>query len=386
LELTLRDFYEVGEKLGSGSFATVHVVRHKCHDQQAIMKAITKVYAPSTYQQHLVDGGLFETFLSMSREQPHDNVVRYFDFLESPERYYAVVELLEGLPLKEVLTRKDLVWTQRQSAGAMHDILRALQHLHTVVGIYHRDLKLEHLRYRCKSVTPTVSDTQEWKPFGDLVLFDFGLARFVDQEWDGAFTGTKMYLAPEVSKELVSASSFRSSTGGYSPAVDLWAAGVVLYALLAGDFPFDEDDVEEEDCSAIAEKSIQDLDDRAARKGYSIPRKLLEGLLNPDPAHRLDASSALEDSWIVRSSDLETDSSSKSTICPWAVDESDARDLESEQSKVLFADDANHGMGITPKKGDTPSFRNSAYSAYSRQLSHINEDALVARRKDAINF
>lgn len=121
------------------------------------------------------------------------------------------------------------------------------------------------------------------------------LARFVDQDWDGGFGGTAIYSAPEVVNEIKLEPASRSISGGYSPAVDLWGAGVLLFVFLAGDFPMSEDDVWEADVCEITKKAIRDLE---AREGSSIPRRLLDGLLAADPAARFDASTALQDPWL----------------------------------------------------------------------------------------
>jgi serine/threonine protein kinase len=299
LELQLNDLYWVGKKVGRGGFATVRLARHHSSEKEAVLKIIPKVCAGRSYQEHIVEAGMFETAMSMTREQPQRNIVRYLDLLESPERYYVLMERLEGLQLTDALASKK--WGQGSARAATLDILTALRHLHTVVGIYHRDLKLENLQYRSKDGLCAVSDEQDERPFGDLVLFDFGLARFVDQEWDGGYTGTKLYTAPEVSLELSREPSERAATGGYSPAVDLWAAGLILYVFVASTFPFDEDDVWETEYEKTTQTAIQHLDDDFSKMGSSIPRTLLDGLLNPDPEHRLDACAALEDPWLTRS-------------------------------------------------------------------------------------
>merc|ERR1719352_512452 len=231
-------------------------------------------------------------------ENLHTNVVRYFDFLESPAHYYVVMERLEGLPLESALTASGAKWSQRCCAAAMADLLEALRHIHIVVGFYHRDVKIENLQYRCKT-TPVNAHMQ---CFGDLVLFDLGLARFVEQEWDGGYAGTALYTAPEVLRELNTEDSCKGNTGGYPAAVDLWAAGLLLFAFLAGDFPYTEDDLwggtASVDVSGLTKKAIQELDDRLTEERISVPRALLDGLLDADPAGRLDASAALQDPWL----------------------------------------------------------------------------------------
>jgi serine/threonine protein kinase len=300
LDLKLEDLYLVGKTIGRGGFARVRLGQHLESKQKTVLKVIDKMKAGHSYKEFLVDAGIYEMFIKMSKEKRHTNVVRYFDLLESPDHYFVIMERLEGLPLESALTCSGAKWSQGCCAAAMADLLGALHHMHTVVGFYHRDVKIENLRYRCK--TDLVSEHMQ--RFGDLVLFDFGLARFIDQDWDGGYAGTALYAAPEVLRALNTEDCcILSNTGGYSPAVDLWAAGLLLFAFLAGDFPYAEDDLwggAEWSVLETVKESVQELARLTSSKGISIPRALLEGLLDADPAHRLDASQALQDPWFTR--------------------------------------------------------------------------------------
>jgi calcium/calmodulin-dependent protein kinase I len=299
LDLRLEEFYWVGETIGRGGFARVRLAQHLKSGQATVVKVIQKKNAGHSYKEFVVDAGIYEMFL---RKKDHTNVVRYFDLLESPDHYLVVMERLEGLPLESALTVSGGKWSQRCCAAAMTDLLSALCHMHTVIGFYHRDVKIENLQYRSKT---TLID-EHMECFGDLVIFDFGLARFVHQEWDRGYAGTALYVAPEVLTEFNTKDSRKSKTGGYSPAVDLWAAGLLLFAFLAGDFPYDEDDIwgcgdESGDVfSGFVKQAIQELGDRLTKEGSPVPRELLDGLLQADPTRRLDASAALQDPWLTR--------------------------------------------------------------------------------------
>ncbi len=72
-----------------------------------------------------------------------------------------------------------------------------------------------------------------------IKLTDFGLAKKADQEGLKTFCGTPQYFAPEVLKRK----STVAGAGRYGPAADMWSLGVVLYILLSGTFPFDEDNL-----------------------------------------------------------------------------------------------------------------------------------------------
>jgi protein serine kinase H len=172
----------------------------------------------------------------------------------------------------------------------MIDLLSALNHIHDFVGVMHRDVKLENLMYRGR----TKGAMSARKLDGSVVLIDFGLSRFVDQPWDGRRDGTPLYTAPEVIAEWKAP---QRTDGYFTPAVDCWAAGLILYILLTGCVPFGEEDVEAGLAGEKAETSIKALEVQRASNGLSTPA-LLRGLLQPDPRKRLNAAEALTDTWL----------------------------------------------------------------------------------------
>jgi serine/threonine protein kinase len=354
LDLKLEDLYFVGKAIGRGSFAKVRHTQHLESGRKAVVKIIPKAKAGRSYKAHVLEAGVFEVMITTSLENRHSNVAEYMDLLESPMRYYAVIESLDGLELAEALAQKER-WSPRACAAATADLLRALQHIHTVLGVYHRDVKLENLRYRGQT-------DQNAETFGDLVLFDFGLARFVDQEWDGGFGGTAIYAAPEVVQEIQMAPISRSNTGGYSPAVDLWAAGVLLFVFLAGDFPADEEDVWAADFSELTQKAIRDLEATKAQEGSSIPRGLLDGLLDPDPARRLDAASALQDPWLRHASGVTTASRYDAAL---------TKSSASKESKDYCGSSSKEGYSKMDRDL-TPSYRPDIDHFYSTTITEIS--------------
>merc|ERR1719162_2883126 len=101
----------------------------------------------------------------------------------------------------------------------MVQALSALSHVHDVlgVGLIHRDVKLENLRFRLPGAE------------NELVLLDFGLSCPAMPEGERQVVGTLLYTAPEVFSKW------------YSTQVDIWSLGVVLYIVLAGRPPWYQD-------------------------------------------------------------------------------------------------------------------------------------------------
>jgi serine/threonine protein kinase len=291
MNLSVADAYAISRTLGFGGFATVRQARHNASHQDVTVKIVEKDRAGKSYTNGVVEAGGYEMMLEMSKK-PHKNIVQYLDFFESPTRYYVVMERLHGCELTVALTDLGAKWSERNCACVMHDLLSALSHLHQVVGVYHRDVKLENLMFRGRTSGPFAGR----KVGGGLVLLDFGLSRFIGQAHDGRVCGTEIYKAPEVSTT--------KEDGGFSCAVDLWAAGLVLFALLTGDMPFEHEDVARKQAAEVAEANIAHFEDEMAQGGRTIPHALLRGLLHPDPALRWSAARALEDDWLLGAPEL----------------------------------------------------------------------------------
>merc|ERR1712154_551611 len=102
-----------------------------------------------------------------------------------------------------------------------------LQHLHSI-GIIHRDLKLENI----------LIGGSRMRQNERCMLSDFGLSYCFDPKQVETMSmktrcGTELYTAPEV----VADQSLRVN-GRYTPAIDLWSLGVILFVLLTKEFPF----------------------------------------------------------------------------------------------------------------------------------------------------
>jgi len=275
---TLKDLYEIETSaVGSGSFAEVRLGRHLASQTDCAVKILDKLRAGEDFKKQ-VDHGMFSRRLHMTKEVPHSNVVKYFDFLEGPNNFYVVMERLEGAELMEQV-EADFPLTEDYCRNIMSQVLSSLKHIHDMVGVYHRDVKLGNFRFRSKGI-----DT-------GLVLFDFQFAGKLDAAWDGKVCGTKMFMAPEVLSGTAQQPHLAS--------IDIWSAGVILYVLLTGDSP-----VQEEELPLLKGPiaAVQALLDKAMltselSKVSAEVTDLLRRLLLLDPAARISASAALEHPW-----------------------------------------------------------------------------------------
>ncbi len=206
----VRDTYVVERKLGDGAFGTVYRVRHRILGLQAL-----KLFRSDT---GIEAGDLNQEALVLSRLL-HPNIIRVFEANvldgSGAPRPYMTMEYIDGGTLEDLLSRRvrldvaDAVTIATQIALAL-SIGHRLN-----PPLVHRDVKPQNVLLADESDVRSIR------------LGDFGLARHLDP--DSRMTraaGTIHYLAPE------------STWGYHTEASDVYSAGVVLYRMLTGMFPF----------------------------------------------------------------------------------------------------------------------------------------------------
>jgi hypothetical protein len=199
--------YTIQETLGSGTSTTVYLADDTEGDRQVALKRL----APElTGDAAFLEGFRRETEV-MGRLE-HLNCVPVFDFLEHKSRSFIVTEYVRGASLRRVLEQEGRL-TPEQALAVTRGVLGGLAFAHEL-GLVHRDLKPENL----------VADTA-----GVCRLTDFGQAIFTGEVSGGPrqSTGAPAYMSPE---------QVRGEPGDVRS--DVYAAGAVIYELLAGRPPF----------------------------------------------------------------------------------------------------------------------------------------------------
>lgn len=203
--MDLETRFEILEKVGAGSYATVYRARDKELGREVAVKQIHQQYLedPRTLDRYWAEAQLLASL-------HHPNIVTIFDIVR--ERGWLIMELMQGSLKDRVAGRQmDL----RSLRAALGHCLRALKYLHER-GIIHGDIKpgnmmIDH-RKRVK-------------------LGDFGLARRVSDEDGSLLKGTAKYIAPEmVSDEF----------GEVGPQSDLYSLGFSAYDLMCGGEHFED--------------------------------------------------------------------------------------------------------------------------------------------------
>ncbi|KAG6589780.1 CBL-interacting serine/threonine-protein kinase 6, partial [Cucurbita argyrosperma subsp. argyrosperma] len=258
--------YELGRLLGHGTFAKVYHARNLQTGTNMAMKVVGK--------EKVIKVGMMEQIkreISVMKMVKHPNIVELHEVMASKSKIYFAMELVRGGELFSKIARGRL----REDVARVYfqQLISAIDFCHSR-GVYHRDLKPENL---------LLDDD------GNLKVTDFGLSAFSEHlKQDGLLhttCGTPAYVAPEV-----------IGKNGYNGAkADLWSCGVILYVLLAGFLPFQDDNI------MAMYRKIYKGDFKCPPWFSSDARRLITKLLDPNPNTRITTSKIMESSWFRKS-------------------------------------------------------------------------------------
>lgn len=258
------DYYVVGRELGVGRFATVREAISKSTGEMFAIKIIDKFQLDEKEREAL------RTEVAVMKLVSHPNIVRLQTVFETRRQIHIVMSFVPGGDLFDRIDQQKN-FDEMTARPMMQQLCSAVKYLHAR-GIVHRDLKPENLMMASKTSN-------------DIIIGDFGLSKFTGtREQMNIACGTLAYVAPEV------------LTGqGYGKGVDLWSVGVIMYLILRGRLPFDDEDEE-----ALIEKTKEGI----IPFGHAIwdeispeAKDLVRGLLRVDPEERLNIDQVLNHPW-----------------------------------------------------------------------------------------
>lgn len=264
-------YYHIHDKkLGEGGFAKVRLATHLATKQYVAIKCLDKIKLgpelPRIYNE-----------IECLKRLKHQNIARLYQVFETSTVIYLVLEYCSGGELFDYIVKKTKL-EEAESAQIIHDLMKTLDFIH-VNGFAHRDLKPENVLLDEKH---------------QIKLIDFGLAANCSADnlalnsnqapLDQLSTccGSVTYAAPEV----ISGANYSGT------AVDVWSAGVMLYALLVGQLPFNDN-------------SIQKLYQKIQGGLKAMPSflsfeacDLIKRMLTVDPKKRITVRQVLSHPWL----------------------------------------------------------------------------------------
>lgn len=239
------------------------------------------------------------------RQLRHKNIVELLKFIDAPEYYFIVLELIPGGELFHQIVRLTY-FSEELSRHVIVQVAEAIRYLHEEAGVVHRDIKPENLLFYPSPYIPSPvkqvragedENKQDEGVFipgvgaggiGVIKLADFGLSKII---WDANTMtpcGTVGYTAPEIVNDQ-----------RYSKSVDMWSLGCVLYTILCGFPPFYDENV-----STLTEKVAQGQYEFLSPWWDEISKgakDLVSHLLTVDPRRRYTITEFLNHPWITQS-------------------------------------------------------------------------------------
>ncbi len=251
--------YEIVSLINAGGMGVVYRAKQRSLDRPVAIKFV--------HPQFLGSDVSVQRFMEEARavsRMNHPHVVSVFDFGRTPEAeggyLFLVMELLTGPDLAKVLGHERLL-PLRRVVSIVVQTLEALAEAHHL-GIVHRDVKPENI------VLEATRSGQD-----HVKVIDFGIAKneASTSAEPGLLFGTPSYMAPE------------QKAGVAGPSADIYATGVMLFEMLAGQLPA-------KDAAPLSDPgSTLHLDPRRVAPRRGIPEALAAACaraLQPDPARR----------------------------------------------------------------------------------------------------
>ena len=204
--------YEILECIGNGGMAVVYKARdHRLNRLVAVKILKPELASDADIRRRFHDESQAVAMLS------HVNIVSVYDVSRSDGLDYIVMEMIDGLTLKQYMQRRGTPLNWREALHFIIQIMRALSHAHSR-GIIHRDIKPHNIM--------VLRD-------GSVKVTDFGIAQLTSAAQNTLTQeaiGSVHYISPEQAK------------GSHVDCrTDIYSAGVVLYEMLTGRLPFEGD-------------------------------------------------------------------------------------------------------------------------------------------------
>uniref|UniRef100_A0A8D0N4I5 Maternal embryonic leucine zipper kinase n=1 Tax=Sus scrofa TaxID=9823 RepID=A0A8D0N4I5_PIG len=208
----LLKYYELYETIGTGGFAKVKLACHILTGEMVAIKIMDKNTLGS-------DLPRVKTEIDALKNLKHQHICQLYHVIETANKIFMVLEYCPGGELFDYIISQDRL-SEGETRVVFRQIVSAVAYVHSQ-GYAHRDLKPENLLF---------------DEYHKLKLIDFGLCAKPKGNKDyhlQTCCGSLAYAAPE----LIQGKSYLGSEA------DVWSMGILLYVLMCGFLPFDDDNV-----------------------------------------------------------------------------------------------------------------------------------------------
>ncbi|CAI2028338.1 hypothetical protein SEUBUCD646_0H02680 [Saccharomyces eubayanus] len=268
--------YIVGSTLGEGEFGKVKLGWSKASSPNEVPKQVAiKLIRRDTIKKDADKEVKIYREINALKHLTHPNIIYLEEVLQNSKYIGIVLEFVSGGEFYKYIQRKRRL-KESSACRLFAQLISGVNYMHSK-GLVHRDLKLENL----------LMDKHE-----NLVITDFGFVNefFEDNELMSTSCGSPCYAAPEL---VVSTKAYEARKA------DVWSCGVILYAMLAGYLPWD-DDHENPTGDDIARlyQYITQTPLKFPEYITPIPRDLLRRILVPNPRRRVSLRAIQRHEWL----------------------------------------------------------------------------------------
>lgn len=242
--------YRLGSTLGVGTFGKVKLAIHEDTSLKVAIKIVNKAKMLSMDMHEKI-----RREITILQNLHHPHVVRLYELIDTPTDIFMVIEYVSGGELFDHIVQNSRL-QEPEARKFFQQILCGVEYCHHHT-ICHRDLKPENILLDANL---------------NVKVGDFGLSNFMR---DGDFLRTSCGSPNYASPEVVSGRPYAG------PEVDVWSCAVILYALLCGSLPFDDE-------------HVPNLFKKIKHGHYTLPghlseqsRSLLLRMLTVDPVKRI---------------------------------------------------------------------------------------------------
>lgn len=199
--------------LGRGAFGKVNLGLHVLTGRLVAIKSFNKSNIPNDRAKKKI---LQEVKLMQKLKQ--NSVVKIYETFETPKYLVIIMEYISGGDLLSFVKKRNKL-NESSARYIFRQLITALELIHSQ-NVVHRDIKLDNILLDINN---------------NIKICDFGVGKLIRSKKELLYDqcGTPAYIAPDILK----------NNGYEGPQVDIWSAGVVLYAMLSGMVPFKAHDM-----------------------------------------------------------------------------------------------------------------------------------------------
>ncbi|EPY49717.1 CAMK/CAMKL/CHK1 protein kinase Chk1 [Schizosaccharomyces cryophilus OY26] len=346
--------YHIGKEIGTGAFASVRI----CYDDNAkiyAVKFINKKFATKCMGSNVWARRMASEVQLHRLCNGHKNIIHFYDTAENSHWRWVTLEFAQGGDLFDKI-EPEVGIDEDVAQFYFAQLMEGISFMHSK-GVAHRDLKPENILLDYN---------------GNLKLSDFGFASLYAYKGKTRLlnspVGSPPYAAPEI-------------TGQYDGAkVDIWSCGIILFALLSGNTPWDEAISNTGDYLIYRKQGERPSSypwNRLSPGAYSI----ITGMLRSDPSKRFSIRRILQHPWLTSNTSFRTDNGNCSDPVALASRLMLKLHIDLDKPRSSLTDTSTYGnismTQPTTKVSESDIHNHTAIYGYLSQPVQVNEEVDV---------